>query len=94
MEPYKKVCEYCKKEFTSRNITQKFCCSECRELYHKEEKKEYKKVCEYCGKEFIAHSNKAKYCSVKCKSNATDNRLNGKIQQRTCICCGKEYLGY
>ena len=44
MGPYKKVCEYCKKEFTSRNITQRFCCSECRELYHKKEKKEYKKI--------------------------------------------------
>lgn len=43
MGSYKKVCEYCKKEFTSRNITQRFCCSECRELYHKKEKKEYKK---------------------------------------------------
>ena len=43
MGPYKKVCEYCKKEFTSRNITQRFCCSECRELYHKKKKKEYKK---------------------------------------------------
>ena len=57
-------------------------------------KKSIHKICEYCGKEFIAHSNKAKYCSVKCKSHATDNRLNGKIQQRTCTCCGKEYLGY
>lgn len=131
MGPYKKICEYCGKEFTARNITEKFCCSKCRHTfysiqnkeynnickccgkeftakdsrvkycsdtcrrkYHSKHKKEIKKNCEYCGKEFIAHSNKAKYCSVKCKSHATDNRRNGKIQQRTCVCCGKEYLGY
>lgn len=75
MGSYKKVCEYCKKEFTSRNITQRFCCSECRELYHKKEKKEYKKVCEYCGKEFIAKDSRVKYCSDECRYNS---RMNNK----------------
>lgn len=94
MGSYKKVCEYCKKEFIAKDSRVKYCSDECRYNSRMNNKKSIHKICEYCGKEFIAHSNKAKYCSVKCKSHATDNRLNGKIQQRTCTCCGKEYLGY
>ena len=91
MGSYKKVCEYCKKEFIAKDSRVKYCSDECRYNSRMNNKKSIHKICEYCGKEFIAHSNKAKYCSVKCKSNATDNRLHGKIQQKTWICpkCGK-----
>ena len=82
MGPYKKVCEYCKKEFIAKDSRVKYCSDECRYNSRMNNKKSIHKICEYCGKEFIAHSNKAKYCSVKCKSNATDNRLHGKIQQK------------
>ena len=82
MGPYKKVCEYCKKEFTSRNITQRFCCSECRELYHKKEKKEYKKVCEYCGKEFITCEKTQRFCCDKCRQSFHKNN----IKELTNIC--------
>lgn len=90
MGPYKKVCEYCGKEFTARNITERFCCSDCRESYHKEEKKEYKNVCDYCGKEFIANSKNVKYCSDECRKNARNEKL--KYNKKICDYCGKEFI--
>lgn len=89
MGPYKKICEYCGKEFEARNITQKYCCAECRHLFNKENYKEYHNICQYCGNEFIAHGKDVKYCSDDCRRLSKNSLLKDEV--KICKQCGKEF---
>jgi len=78
-----KVCEYCEKEFETRDKRQKYCDREC---YHKFIGFEKTiKVCEYCKKEFEAKKRNRRYCSSECYHKDVK-------AIRICGCCGKEFF--
>ena len=80
-------CEYCGIKFIG-NKNNKFCTSECRKAYCKENKQEYEHKCIVCGKLFYNRNHKSKYCSLNCSNKWINNN-----PRHTLICkhCGGEF---
>ena len=81
----KKVCQFCRKEFTAfHNRDRKYCSMECKEHADGKSRRERKraktipkpiaKTCLMCGKEFVAASYRNKYCGQFCASRAQAER--------------------
>lgn len=90
----KYICLNCKKEYTSRKKTSKFCSVECRHEYN-----QIHYNCDCCGKPMIIYRSRYKkllsgekhgiYCSKEC----TDKAHTFKVTN-ICKNCGKEYKIY
>ena len=90
---HSKICEYCKKEFKTKHIAQKCCCSQCAgklKTFRKPNK------CSVCGKEFIRTKTKNRdgsrceniFCSKECY--LVNHTM--KFKKLKCDGCGKEYI--
>jgi len=81
------VCEYCGKDFTSRQKRTKFCSIACGNKYRRNEKAEVKH-CRVCGKELGKLVKGKAYCSKEC--DAVWVRENPRWE-RTCQICGDKF---
>lgn len=74
MKPKPFVCEYCGKEFESKNTgNNRFCSNNCKSHARRNSGvDDVTKICEVCGKEYIANKyTNTRYCSGECrKKNA------------------------
>lgn len=60
---YKKICQQCGEEFTTKWAAAKFCKGKCRmAALRKRNKQEIKVYCKWCGKPFDAQRGNADYC--------------------------------
>lgn len=88
---YHKVCDFCKKDFITKQSFSKFCSKECqRKNYlnlHPTKKEKIKKICPVCRSAFIGNSRK-KYCSVNCYHKFYYKRIN--IPEKSCCVCGNK----
>lgn len=86
MQMIKKICNYCEKEFRSRNKSQIFCSLGCR--YKSQVKQKIHKKCPICCKDFIPKSyhKEAIFCSNKCHS---ESKHMNSIIRIECKNCGK-----
>ena len=97
----KRICAYCGKEFETTKKRKKFCCVDCRYLYHLEKNRsrtetklaKMVKKCEYCGDEFTPRRANQRYCSRECATKDRYAQIREEhIQERaaaTCLICGK-----
>ena len=72
---FKLNCEYCGREFYSKNRRRKYCCYRCVNDNYIQKRKERKqleknRVCVICNKHFVAKKKDAMYCSNACKQKA------------------------
>ena len=72
---FKLNCEYCGREFYSKNRRRKYCCYRCVNDNYIQKRKERKqleknRVCMICNKPFVAKKKDAIYCSNACKQKA------------------------
>lgn len=72
---FKLNCEYCGREFYSKNRRRKYCCYRCVNDNYIQKRKERKqleknRVCVICNKPFVAKKKDAMYCSNACKQKA------------------------
>ena len=73
------TCANCGRKFTpTLGARQKFCCANCRVVFHNRQWRERRRtttrpnhVCEACGAEFFSRDTKARYCSLECYHSAT-----------------------
>ena len=61
----KKICEYCKKVYSSCRSNQRFCSDKCKNMYHFP-KTYYKKICLNCNESFTTTKSYQYYCTGKC----------------------------
>ena len=77
---YPCICKVCKKTFTAKHPSAKYCSEECfRKVYPngvwKREHRNYKpKKCLECGKEFTPKSKIHKFCSKECRNKAWERK--------------------
>lgn len=68
-----KVCEFCRKQYSARNKTQKYCSDSCSSKgtnnYEIIKNREYIKSCKVCDKEFTSLYANSKFCSSECKNS-------------------------
>lgn len=93
----KKICEYCKIEYSrppSKAFNSKFCCRTCKDLSqvgnkgHRPRKRAIS-VCKTCGKKFEHWAGRnSKYCSRDC----WDKRNPQVVKE--CLVCGAEFRAY
>ena len=98
----KKICEYCSKQFESKNdIRIKYCSEECRN-------KAYTGIqglirnCKYCNKEFQPKENSIYYCSKSCGLSGRSGKTKYQIDlekekrkkelEKNCIICGSFFI--
>lgn len=83
----KKTCEYCKKEFETKQYTKRFCSKNCWSLsrYYSGVDNEIRK-CTSCGKDFETNKNQShEYCSSKCSAKNAFSRRKEVILK--CVEC-------
>lgn len=64
---YKKICNYCNKEFIAKDPKTFYCSKECKK---KQFIKNHTRTinCKYCGKQFTTHYDNVNFCSTSCAS--------------------------
>lgn len=83
---YKKTCEYCGREYTTRRNIQRYCSGHCKRnaryrISIDVEKEQANRPCEWCGQPIgPRRRSHAKYCSDKCRKEAFDSE--------PCVYCG------
>ena len=71
--PIKLTCKCCGSEFESMYSNKRYCSSNCRAKYYRQQEAEERsqdRVCENCGKTFIATRRDKKYCCEDCQADA------------------------
>ena len=58
-----RICEWCKKEFSTKKKNQRFCCKDCKS---KSQITDNKKICPVCWEKFKPHNNGTVFCSREC----------------------------
>lgn len=84
---FDKVCAYCKKAFTARKSTARYCSNICcnKDRFHVVERSIN---CSYCNKLFTTTYKRQKYCSKICFNR---NRFRIELLTLTCEVCGKAF---
>lgn len=96
-EPKKKVCEYCKKEFSTYGDSS-FCSKECKKRYRIENA-----TCTFChrnllslGIEYYSETGGARFCSEECKKSWYEYlklHSNTPVHEKTCPQCNQTFTG-
>ena len=93
-------CKHCSEEFVvATNSVQKYCSTDCRLSFVKENYTKNKKprefVCETCNEKVITEhlDKRTKYCSVACRKKSFADRLIKLPTKRLCNFCGDEFEG-
>jgi len=93
-------CKHCSEEFVvATNSVQKYCSTDCRLSFVKENYTKNKKprefVCETCNEKVITEhlDKRTKYCSVACRKKSFADRLIKLPTKRLCNFCGVDFEG-
>ena len=93
-------CKHCSEEFVvATNSVQKYCSTDCRLSFVKENYTKNKKprefVCETCNEKVITEhlDKRTKYCSVACRKKSFADRQIKLPTLRLCNFCGDEFEG-